>query len=234
MIKIQKLVKKMGNKMILRNLDLEVKKGETIAILGPNGAGKSTLLKVIATLYKPTSGKLMIHGIDLNENVNKIREKTGYLPHASLLYEHFSPLENLEFFGKLYGVKNLEKRSKELIKQVGLAFFMNEPVKGFSRGMIQRVAIARAIIHNPSLLLLDEPHTGLDQKAIGILNEVVETNKQNGMTTLIVTHDFKQAAFLCDRAIIIKKGIVSDDFPIEVRTEEWLLNKYNEIVGGEI
>ncbi|MDF2558150.1 MAG: heme exporter protein CcmA [Bacillales bacterium] len=219
--------------MILRNLDLEVKNGETIAVLGPNGAGKSTLLKVIATLYKPTSGKVMIHGIDLNENLNKIREKTGYLPHASLLYEHFSPLENLEFFGKLYGVKDLEKRSKELIKQVGLAFFMNEPVKGFSRGMIQRVAIARAIIHNPLLLLLDEPHTGLDQKAVGILNDVVETNKQKGMTTLMVTHDFKQAATLCDRAIIIQRGIVSDDFPIEVRTEEWLLNKYNEKVGGE-
>jgi heme exporter protein A len=233
LIKIQKLVKKMGNKMILRNLDLEVKNGETIAVLGPNGAGKSTLLKVIATLYKPTSGKVMIHGIDLNENLNKIREKTGYLPHASLLYEHFSPLENLEFFGKLYGVKDLEKRSKELIKQVGLAFFMNEPVKGFSRGMIQRVAIARAIIHNPLLLLLDEPHTGLDQKAVGILNDVVETNKQKGMTTLMVTHDFKQAATLCDRAIIIQRGIVSDDFPIEVRTEEWLLNKYNEKVGGE-
>jgi heme exporter protein A len=234
LIKIQNLVKKIGDKIILRNLNLEVKAGETIAVLGPNGAGKSTLLKVVATLIKPTSGEVIIHGFDLKKDVNKIRENIGYLPHASLLYEHFSPLENLKFFGSLYSVKNLEERSKELIKQVGLGFFMNEPVKGFSRGMIQRVAIARAMVHHPELLLLDEPHTGLDQKAIGILNDVVQAYKENGFTTLIVTHDLKQAALICDRIIIIQNGKVSDDFQVEERSESWLLNKYNERVGGEI
>ncbi|MDF2536263.1 MAG: heme exporter protein CcmA [Bacillales bacterium] len=234
MIKIQNLVKKIGDKIILRNLNLEVKAGETIAVLGPNGAGKSTLLKVVATLIKPTSGEVIIHGYDLKKDVNKIRENIGYLPHASLLYEHFSPLENLKFFGSLYSVKNLEERSKELIKQVGLGFFMNEPVKGFSRGMIQRVAIARAMVHQPELLLLDEPHTGLDQKAIGILNDVVQAYKENGSTTLIVTHDLKQAALICDRIIIIQNGKVSDDFQVEERSESWLLNKYNERVGGEV
>jgi heme exporter protein A len=227
-------VKKIGDKIILRNLNLEVKAGETIAVLGPNGAGKSTLLKVVATLIKPTSGEVIIHGYDLKKDVNKIRENIGYLPHASLLYEHFSPLENLKFFGSLYSVKNLEERSKELIKQVGLGFFMNEPVKGFSRGMIQRVAIARAMVHQPELLLLDEPHTGLDQKAIGILNDVVQAYKENGSTTLIVTHDLKQAALICDRIIIIQNGKVSDDFQVEERSESWLLNKYNERVGGEV
>lgn len=234
MIRIQNLVKKIGDKIILRNLNLEVNAGETIAVLGPNGAGKSTLLKVVATLIKPTSGEVIIHGHDLKKEVNKIRENIGYLPHASLLYEHFSPLENLKFFGSLYSVKNLEERSKELIKQVGLGFFMNEPVKGFSRGMIQRVAIARAMVHHPELLLLDEPHTGLDQKAIGILNDVVQAYKENGSTTLIVTHDLKQAALICDRIIIIQNGKVSDDFQVEERSESWLLNKYNERVGGEI
>ncbi len=219
--------------MILRNLQLEIAAGETIAILGPNGAGKSTLLKILATLSKPTSGEVTINQLSLKKDVNAIRESIGFLPHASLLYEHFSPLENLVFFGSLYGVKDAEQRAIELVDQVGLSFFLREPVKGFSRGMVQRIAIARAIVHKPTILLLDEPHTGLDQKAIGILNEVVADNKRQGATTLMVTHDLKQAALLCDRVIIVQNGKVTDDFPIESRLEQDLLDKYNRLVGGD-
>jgi len=226
-------VKKIGDKMILRNLHLEVAAGDTVAVLGPNGAGKSTLLKILATLSKPTSGEISINQLSLKKNVNKVRELLGFLPHASLLYEHFSPLENLVFFGKLYGMKDVEERAKALVRQVGLSFFLNEPVKGFSRGMIQRVAIARAIVHRPSILLLDEPHTGLDQKAIGILNDVVLAHQQEGKTTLIVTHDIKQAALLCNRAIIIKGGKVVDDFLIEDQSEALLLERYHQVIGGD-
>lgn len=233
MIKVDSLVKKIGDKMILRNLHLEVAAGDTVAVLGPNGAGKSTLLKILATLSKPTSGEISINQLSLKKNVNKVRELLGFLPHASLLYEHFSPLENLVFFGKLYGMKDVEERAKALVRQVGLSFFLNEPVKGFSRGMIQRVAIARAIVHRPSILLLDEPHTGLDQKAIGILNDVVLAHQQEGKTTLIVTHDIKQAALLCNRAIIIKGGKVVDDFLIEDQSEALLLERYHQVIGGD-
>lgn len=233
MIEVNNLVKKIGDKIILRNLKLSVAEGETIAVLGPNGAGKTTLLKTIATLTKPTSGDVKVFGLTSKKDVLEIRQNIGYLPHASLLYEHFSPLENLVFYGKLYGVKDVEKRSKELVEQVGLKFFMNEPVRGFSRGMIQRTAIARAIIHNPKLLLLDEPHTGLDQKAIGILNDVITEKKKSGMTTLMVTHDIKQAAAVCDRAIVIQGGKVTGDFKMVGMSEEQLLAKYHEFVGGE-
>ena len=236
LIQVSELVKKIGDKMILRNLHLDIAAGDTVAVLGPNGAGKSTLLKILASLSKPTSGEVVIDGLPMAKNVNKVRALLGFLPHASLLYEHFSPLENLVFFAKLYGVKDAEKRAKELVRQVGLSFFLHESVKGFSRGMTQRIAIARAIVHEPSILLLDEPHTGLDQLAIGILNDVVLAHRAAGKTTLIVTHDFKQAAALCNRAVIIQGGKVVDDFSIEkaLQSEEALVARYVDVVGGEV
>lgn len=215
MIEIKKLMKQADNKLILRGVDLSIKKGETVAIIGPNGAGKSTLLKVLATLIKPTSGVIKINGMDLKKNHLEIKRILGYLPHSSLLYDHYSPLENIVFFGKIYGVNNVEERANELVKEVGLSFFLNEPVKNFSRGMIQRIAIARAIVHDPAILLLDEPHTGLDQGAISILNNVILSMKAKGTTTLMVTHDFKQAAEICDRIIILKNGKIVDDFKID-------------------
>lgn len=234
MIEIKKLTKQADTKIILRGIDLSIKKGETVAILGPNGAGKSTLLKVIATLIKPTSGAVKINGLDLKKDSTKIRKLMGYLPHSSLLYDHYSPFENLVFFGNLYGVKGVEEKAIELVKRVGLSFFIKEPVKNFSRGMIQRTAIARAIIHDPELLLLDEPHTGLDQGAISILNEVIISMKNKGTTTLMVTHDFKQAAEICDRIIIIKNGKIVDDFNILENNLEFLHEKYQHQVEGKV
>ncbi|MDP4087458.1 MAG: ABC transporter ATP-binding protein [Bacillota bacterium] len=232
MIEIKKLTKQADNKLILRGIDLSIEKGETVAILGPNGAGKSTLLKVLATLIKPSSGLVKINGLDLKKNHLEIKKLFGYLPHSSLLYDHYSPLENLVFFGKLYGVTNAEERAIELVKEVGLSFFLNEPVKNFSRGMIQRIAIARSIVHEPELLLLDEPHTGLDQGAISILNNVILSMKAKGTTTLMVTHDFKQAAEICDRIIIIKNGKLVDDFKLEDRALNLVSEKYQLQVEG--
>ncbi|MEH7354137.1 heme ABC exporter ATP-binding protein CcmA [Neobacillus drentensis] len=232
MIEIKKLTKQADNKLILRSVDLSIKKGETVAILGPNGAGKSTLLKVLATLIKPTSGHVLVNGLDLKKNQIEIKKLLGYLPHSSLLYDHYSPLENLVFFGNIYGVKDVEQKAIKLVKEVGLSFFLNEPVKNFSRGMIQRIAIARAIVHDPEVLLLDEPHTGLDQGAISILNNVIVSMKEKGATTLMVTHDFKQAAEICDRVIIVKNGKIVDDFKIENRNLGFVSEKYELQVEG--
>jgi heme exporter protein A len=232
MIEIKKLTKQADNKLILRGVDLSIKKGETVAILGPNGAGKSTLLKVIATLIKPTSGSILVNNLDLKKNHIEIKKIMGYLPHSSLLYDHYTPLENIVFFGNIYGVKNVEQRANALVKDVGLSFFLNEPVKNFSRGMIQRIAIARAIVHEPEILLLDEPHTGLDQGAITILNNVILSMKAKGTTTLMVTHDFKQAAEICDRIIIVKNGKIVDDFRIENQNLGFVSEKYEQLVEG--
>ncbi|MEH7273321.1 ABC transporter ATP-binding protein [Neobacillus vireti] len=232
MIEIKKLTKQADNKLILRGVDLSIKQGETVAILGPNGAGKSTLLKVLATLIKPTSGLVKINGLDLKKNHIEIKKMFGYLPHSSLLYDHYTPFENLVFFGNLYGVNDVENNARKLVKEVGLSFFINEPVKNFSRGMIQRIAIARAIIHEPKIMMLDEPHTGLDQGAINILNNVVLSMKAKGCTTLMVTHDFKQAAEICDRIIIVKNGKVADDFKIINKSLETVIEKYQVLVEG--
>ncbi|MEH6991522.1 ABC transporter ATP-binding protein [Neobacillus drentensis] len=232
MIEIKKLTKQADNKLILRGVDLSIKQGETVAILGPNGAGKSTLLKVLATLIKPTSGLVKINGLDLKKDHIEVKKLFGYLPHSSLLYDHYTPLENLLFFGELYGVKDVENRARQLVKEVGLSFFINEPVKNFSRGMIQRIAIARAIIHEPKIMLLDEPHTGLDQGAITILNNVVLSMKEKGCTTLMVTHDFKQAAEICDRIIIVKNGKIADDFSINNKSLGLVSEKYQVLVEG--
>ena len=232
MIEIKKLTKQADNKLILRGIDLSITQGETVAILGPNGAGKSTLLKVLATLIKPTSGLVKINGLDLKKDHIEVKKMFGYLPHSSLLYDHYTPIENLVFFGNLYGVKNVEDRARKLVNEVGLSFFINEPVKNFSRGMIQRIAIARAIIHEPKIMLLDEPHTGLDQGAISILNNVVLSMKQKGCTTLMVTHDFKQAAEICDRIIIVKNGKIADDFKINSQSLSLVSEKYQVLVEG--
>ena len=232
MIDIKGLTKQADNKLILRGIDLSIKQGETVAILGPNGAGKSTLLKVLSTLIKPTTGQVMINGLNLKKNQLEIKKLFGYLPHSSLLYDQYSPLENLVFFGELYGVNNPEKRATELVKEVGLSFFLNEPVKNFSRGMIQRIAIARAIVHEPKILYLDEPHTGLDQGAIAILNNVIVSMKEKGTTTLMVTHDFKQAAEICDRILIMKNGKIVDDFKLKERNLDLVNDKYQLQVEG--
>lgn len=234
MIEVKGLVKRIGEKTILRGVQLHVEKGQTVGILGSNGAGKSTLLKVIATIMKPTNGIITIDGKDIKKDAIKVKQMLGYLPHTSMVYDHFSPYENLKFFGSLYQVPNLEERVHELIDKVGLKLFTNEPVQSFSRGMAQRIAIARAIIHRPQLLLLDEPHTGLDQNAIGILNQVVEEMKGDQVTTLMVTHDFLQAAKICDRFIIIKGGKVADDFLLANGDVQTLYERYQNVVEGRM
>jgi heme exporter protein A len=226
MIQTKQLIKRAGDKIILRGINLSIEQGQTVAILGPNGAGKSTLLRVFATLMKPSSGEVTIDGKNFKKNLIEIKSLIGYLPHASLLYDHFTPFENLMLFGKLYDVKNADKRAKELIEKVGLSFFLHEPVKSFSRGMVQRVAIARAIVHDPRILLLDEPHTGLDQQAITTLNKVILEMKAKGSTTIMVTHDFKQAAEICDRIIIMKNGKIVDDFMLSENNLDLIFDKY--------
>lgn len=232
MIETKALIKTIGDKVILRGINLSIKKGETVAILGPNGAGKSTVLKILGGLIKPTSGEIKINGLDMKKDSYESKKKIGFLAHNSFLYDHLTPLENLIFFGKLYGVENVEERAKQLIEEVGLSFFTHDPVQSFSRGMIQRIAIARAIIHQPEILLFDEPHTGLDQQAIKLLNDVIIRMKQEGSTILMVTHDFGQAIETCDRFIIIKNGKVVEDIENIEKNLEAITDKYMEQVAS--
>lgn len=212
--------------MILRGMSFTIHPGETVAILGPNGAGKSTWLKIAAGLMKTTEGELLIDGEPLKKDKYELQQMIGYLGHQSFLYDHFSPVENLKFFAKVYHLKKPGEKIDQLIEEVGLTFFKYEPVRSFSRGMLQRLAIARAILHDPKILLLDEPHTGLDQQAVEILNKVILRLKEKGVTVVMVTHDFPQVVKTCERVIVMKGGRVKDDITLDEQDVTWLYEHY--------
>ena len=232
MIKATNLSKKIGNKLILKDINLEVKQGEFLTVFGPNGAGKSTLLKILALLMKPSSGKVLINGLDSEKSSINIREQIGVISHQSFLYENLTAQENLEFYGKMYKVSHLKDKVYDAIKEVGLEFSLRDPVRTFSRGMLQRLAIARATLHDPRLLFLDEPYTGLDPHAMDILNQVLAKLHTDNRTIFMITHSFEQGLELSDRIIIVVKGNIA----FEGKTHELGLNNLKDIylkkVGG--
>ena len=207
------LTKSFGNFDALRGIDLRVKKGEFITLFGPNGAGKTTLIKLLATLTAPTSGTLEIYRFNAKKDVNKIRQFIGVISHDPYLYENLTAFENIKFFGTLYGLKNIENRAGEVIKQVGLESRMHDLVRTFSRGMKQRLTVARAIVHEPKILLLDEPYTGLDQHGAKLFGDMLSELKSDNRTILMTTHNIDEGLDLSDRIGILAKGNIVFDSP---------------------
>jgi len=217
-IKADRLKKSYGNFEALRGIDLHVKRGEFFTLFGPNGAGKTTLIKLLATLTDPTSGNLSICGFDAKKEVNNIRSVIGVISHDPYLYDNLSALENIKFFGTLYGLDDIENRARSVIKQVGLEKRMNDIVRTFSRGMKQRLSVARAIVHDPKILLLDEPYTGLDQHGAQIFGEMLSDLKSHRRTILMTTHSIDEGLDLSDRIGILTKGkIVLDCLKNEIQ-----------------
>jgi len=217
-IKADRLKKSYGNFEALRGIDLHVKRGEFFTLFGPNGAGKTILIKLLATLTDPTSGSLSVCGFDAKKEVNNIRSVIGVISHDPYLYDNLSALENIKFFGTLYGLDDIENRARSVIKQVGLEKRMNDIVRTFSRGMKQRLSVARAIVHDPKILLLDEPYTGLDQHGAQIFGEMLSDLKSNRHTILMTTHSIDEGLDLSDRIGILAKGkIVLDCLKNEIQ-----------------
>jgi len=231
MIIAQNIYKKIGNKTILNNINLHIKKGDFVVILGPNGAGKTTLIKILSLLTLPTSGELMISQTSAKRVNLEIKRKIGVISHQTFLYNNLTAYENLDFFGRLYGVNDLRNRIIEVLKEVGLEFTLNDPVKTFSRGMQQRLAIARAIIHNPDVLFLDEPYSGLDQHAIDILNKVLIKGLKD-KTVFMSTHNFEQGLNHSDRVVILNKGRIVNERKTDDMSLEDLKRIYMFHVGG--
>jgi heme exporter protein A len=196
---------------VLRNIDLRIEKGEFLTIFGPNGAGKTTLIKIMSTLVSPTSGRVIIDGMDIKENPIEIRKKIGVISHETYLYHELTAAENLRFFGRMYGVSDIENRIDELIKQVGLTYRKNDRVRTFSRGMKQRLSIARALIHDPPILLLDEPYTGLDQHASATFDRILGGMNAHDKTRVLISHDIERGIAMCDRAIILADGHIAHE-----------------------
>ncbi len=205
-IKAEGLRKSFGNFEALRGIDLNIGKGEFFTLFGPNGAGKTTFIKLLATLVKPTSGTLTVSGHDTKKEADKVRKVTGVISHDPYLYENLSAFENIKFFGTLYEVRDIDRRARDVIDQVGLGKRMHDLVRNFSRGMKQRLAVARAIVHEPSILLLDEPYTGLDQHGARVFADMLTLLKSNNRTILMTTHNIDEGLGLSDRVGILTAG----------------------------
>lgn len=192
-------------------MNLKVKQGESITIFGPNGAGKTTLIKILSTITRASSGEISIGGFSLAKESDKIRRQIGLIAHQTFLYEGLTAEENLRFYGKLYDVENLTSKIEKIISEVGLEFRRDDRVSTFSRGMTQRLAIARAMLHDPSLLFLDEPYTGLDQHAAEMLSGWLNRLRSSQRTILMVTHDLERGLDMADRVAILSRGEIVFD-----------------------
>jgi heme exporter protein A len=207
MILVEKLVKRFGPLPVLRELDFEVKSGEFVALLGPNGAGKTTLLRILSSLSRPTSGLVKIASYRLPQSGTALRAHLGVVSHQPLLYGDLTAEENLRFYAKFYSVDR--DRIQEILNLVGLNKRKTDLVRTYSRGMQQRLTIGRAILHNPSILLLDEPHTGLDQEAGEILDKVLQAVALEGRTVVMTSHDLVRAASLATRVDLLSRGKIT-------------------------
>jgi heme ABC exporter ATP-binding subunit CcmA len=196
------LTRRYGERVALDRVSFSVPEGKTLAVFGPNGAGKTTLLKVLATLLRPHEGSVTVLGCRLPAEAWKLRGQVGYLGHEPALYRSLTARENLRFAAQLHGVQN--GRVDELLDAVGLARRANDPVQEFSRGMRQRIAAARAVLHNPPLLLLDEPWSAVDPHAIALLEPLI--GRASGRTRVLVTHDVQRGSAEADQVLAIRGG----------------------------
>ena len=209
MIEVKKLVKRFGLKTVLRGLDFNVQPGEFVALLGPNGAGKTTFLRILASLSRPSMGQVNIAGYDLPKQAAAVRARLGVVSHMPLLYNDLTAEENLLFYARMYGIQNSEERITEVLMMVGLEKRRRDLVRTFSRGMQQRLAIGRAVLHDPDVMLFDEPYTGLDQDASSMLDKVLQTVAQQGRTVVMTSHDLARTEDLATRFDILSRGVIS-------------------------
>jgi heme exporter protein A len=209
MITVRKLVKRFGMKTVLRGLDFAVQPGEFVAILGPNGAGKTTFLRILASLSRPSLGEVSVAGYRLPDQAAAVRARLGVVSHLPLLYGDLTAEENLRFFGRMYGVSNIEHRITEVLEMVGLASRRRDLIRTFSRGMQQRLAIGRAVFHDPDVMLFDEPYTGLDQDASTMLDNVLRSVAAKGRTVVMTSHDLIHSEELATRFDILSRGVIT-------------------------
>jgi len=221
MIRTENLTRRYDRVLALEGLTFEVHKGELLALLGPNGAGKTTTLRLLLGLISPTSGRVWIAGELMTPESHRLRRQIGYLPETPGFWERLPAWKNLEIYARLYGVPAARARAMALLEQFGLADRARDPVATFSKGMRQRLALARALIHDPPILLLDEPTAGLDPEAALEVRELLRSLKGQGRTILLSTHDLEEAERLGDRVAILRTRLLALDTPDRLRAQRF-------------
>lgn len=208
MLVVRDLVKRYGGFLAVDRLNMEVERGQIFGFIGPNGAGKTTTMRIIATLLAPTSGAVEVDGIDVLEEPLRARAKIGYMPDFFGVYDNLKVMEYLDFYGSSYGIPYKERRKTagQLLELVGLSHRMDDYVDSLSRGMKQRLCLVRSLIHDPLMLILDEPASGMDPRARAELKGILKELKRMGKTILISSHILPELAEICDVVGIIEHG----------------------------
>lgn len=232
-IQTRGLTKQFGTRKALDNVSFDLPEGSFLSVFGPNGAGKTTLLRVVSTLARPTEGSARLLGLDLKEDADAIRAQIGLIGHNSMLYPDLTAEENLEFYAELYGVANPRKRVMEMLEAVELKGRRFDLVRTYSRGMTQRLAIARALVHNPQLVLLDEPYSGLDPHAMDVFDQLIFQHRE-GRTFVMVSHDLAKGYSMCTHALVMARGKVVAFDNKEALGFQQLENVYHEAIGGGV
>jgi heme exporter protein A len=232
MIQIRGLVKAFGNRAVLKGVDLEVADGEFLTLVGPNGAGKTTLMNIIATLSRPTGGRVRVAGYDWAQQPLAVRRQIGMVSHKTLLYDDLSAEQNLRFYCRLYDVSGAQARAESLLREVGLWGRQYDPLRTYSRGMQQRLAIARALLHDPPILLLDEPDTGLDQHSSAMLSDLLRRADTRSRTVLMTTHNLERALSWGDRVAILVNGRIAFHAGRSEMDADALRAQYDRYVTG--
>lgn len=228
LIRAEGLTKTFGWQPVLRGIDWSVVRGSCIALLGANGSGKTTLIRLLATLSRPSGGVLTIGGWSLPREAMQVRPHIGYLGHQPILYPDLTATENLTFFGRLYGA-NLNQ-IPALLERVGLAKRARDSVGTFSRGMQQRLGLARAILHQPDILLFDEPYTGLDVAGSVLLDTVIREQHAAGRTLIFTSHDLGRLAGVATALAVLQKGRLV--YQGALPTDESVESAYQRLIGA--
>ena len=231
MIQANNLSKLYGDLPAVQNVSLHVPPGEFLGLLGRNGAGKTTLLKLLALLTRPSFGTLRIAGLDAGSDPSLARRRMGLLGHNSFLYDDLTAEENLLFYANLYGVPDARRACRAMLETVGLASFAGELARNFSRGMRQRLTIGRLFLHDPALLLLDEPFTGLDDRASVLLERLLQEAHGKGKTIVLCTHQLEFALKWADRLLILERGKVAYLGPNRPDQPDEMRNLYLQFAG---
>ena len=230
MINIRSVSKSFGMKQVLRDINLDIAPGEFTTLVGPNGSGKTTLLRIIATLIRPNSGQVTVDGLNLNTRAHTVRRLLGVVSHQTLLYDNLTAYENLFFYARLYNINDYVQHINMVLDKVDLTAWKDALVGTFSHGMQQRLSIARALLHNPRVILFDEPHTGLDQNNSIRLDEILQSTVLSGNTVLMITHDLKHALALSHKIAVLHKGKIAYQESTANLSLDAFTYKYHEII----